>query len=191
MPKDYDPTVTPPNLARRPELALADAEIAALLGRARLGHVATAWEGQPFINPTTFWHDAARGRIIFHSNLVGRMRANAEHDGRMCFSASEYGRLLPSNVALEFSIQYESVIVFGTGVVLADPDEKRAALYGLIAKYFPEMRPGAEYRPITDQELKRTSVYAISIGQWSGKRNWPEQAEQSDEWPPLAETWLA
>lgn len=190
MPRDYDPAVTPPTQSRRPELALDEAEIAALLGRARLGHVATAWDGQPFINPTTFWHDAARGRIIFHSNVVGRVRANVEHAARVCFSASEYGRLLPSNVALEFSIQYESVIVFGTVTVLADPDEKRAALYGLIAKYFPAMRAGVEFRPITDQELKRTSVYAISIEQWSGKRNWPEQAEQSDEWPPLAEIWL-
>jgi hypothetical protein len=44
---------------------------------------------------------------------------------------------------------------------------------------------GQEYRPITDQELKRTSVYAIVIESWSGKRNWPGEAEQSEEWPRL------
>ncbi len=47
------------------------------------------------------------------------------------------------------------------------------------------MTPGQEFRPITDQELKRTSVYAMAIDSWSGKRNWVEQALQSDEWPPL------
>jgi uncharacterized protein len=44
---------------------------------------------------------------------------------------------------------------------------------------------GKEYRPIADQELKRTSVYAIMIESWSGKRNWPDEAEQSEEWSRL------
>jgi hypothetical protein len=34
-------------------------------------------------------------------------------------------------------------------------------------------------------------VYAITIESWSGKENWPEQAEQSEEWEPLAAEWLA
>jgi len=25
----------------------------------------------------------------------------------------------------------------------------------------------------------------------SGKRNWPDRADQSDEWPALAEAWFA
>jgi hypothetical protein len=33
--------------------------------------------------------------------------------------------------------------------------------------------------------LRATSVYAIAIESWSGKENWDERAEQSDEWPPL------
>jgi nitroimidazol reductase NimA-like FMN-containing flavoprotein (pyridoxamine 5'-phosphate oxidase superfamily) len=45
------------------------------------------------------------------------------------------------------------------------------------------MTSGEDYRPITDEELKRTSVYAIAIESWSGKRNWPQQADQSNEWP--------
>jgi nitroimidazol reductase NimA-like FMN-containing flavoprotein (pyridoxamine 5'-phosphate oxidase superfamily) len=186
MPKDYDLSVTPANAQRRPEHALDDAATRDLLVRLEVGHVATLWGEQPFINPTTFWYDAAAHTIYFHSNLVGRVRANTEHHNRVCFEASRHGRFLPSNVALEFSVQYESVVAYGHVRLLEDADEKRRALSGLIAKYFPAMRPGHEYRPITDQELKRTSVYAIAIESWSGKRNWPEQAEQSDEWPPLA-----
>jgi uncharacterized protein len=53
------------------------------------------------------------------------------------------------------------------------------------------MRSGEEYRPITDGELKRTSVYALAIQSWSGKRNWAERADQSDEWAQLGEEWLA
>jgi uncharacterized protein len=48
------------------------------------------------------------------------------------------------------------------------------------------VKPGQKYRPMMDAELMRTSVYAISIKSWSGKRNWPAQAEQSDEWPRVS-----
>ena len=51
-----------------------------------------------------FWYDEANERIIFHSNLAGRIRANLEHNPKVCLEASEMGRLLPSNVALEFSV---------------------------------------------------------------------------------------
>jgi nitroimidazol reductase NimA-like FMN-containing flavoprotein (pyridoxamine 5'-phosphate oxidase superfamily) len=187
MPKDYSLHVTPANEQRRYEYAQDDAWIKDFLGRTKIGHVATRWDDQPFITPTTFWFDAERHAIVFHSNVVGRVRANSERYAEVCFEASAFGRLLPSNVALEFSIQYESAVVFGKVRVIEDAQEKRRALYGLIGKYFPTMTAGKQYRPITDQELKRTSVYAIAIDSWSGKRNWPEQAEQSDEWPPPGE----
>ena len=164
---------------------MSDDWINEFLSRAPIGHVATRWEAQPFITPTNFWYDPARHVIFFHSNIVGRLRANIERHPQVCFEASEYGKFLPSNVALEFSIQYQSAIVFGKIRVIEDADEKRYALYGLIGKYFPGMQPGREYRPITDDELRRTSVYAIVIESWSGTRNWPDKAEQSDEWPPL------
>ena len=54
----------------------------------------------------------------------------------------------------------------------------------LVEKYFPGIIPGKHYRPITGKELQRTSVYAIEIDKWSGKRNWEEEAEQSSEWLP-------
>jgi nitroimidazol reductase NimA-like FMN-containing flavoprotein (pyridoxamine 5'-phosphate oxidase superfamily) len=63
---------------------------------------------------------------------------------------------------------YATVIAFGKIWVIEDDGEKRRALYGLIGKYYPTLAAGQEYRPITDQELKRTSVYAIAIESWSG-----------------------
>ena len=191
MPKDYRLDKTAPNAQRRPELACDDKWIREFLRRAQVGHVATHWDEQPFITPTMFWYDPDGHKIYFHSNIVGRVRANAERHPQVCFEASEAGRLLPSNIALEFSIQYQSVIAFGNIRVLEMEAEKQRALYGLISKYFPGMAAGIHYRPITEQELKRTSAYAIAVESWSGKRNWKERADQSDEWPPLDEAWFS
>lgn len=187
MPQDYSLTASPPNQQRLPEYARDDAWIRAFLHRAQICRVATRWDEQPFITPTTFCYDEKRHEIYFHSNVVGRLRANVERHSQVCFETSERGEFLPSNVALEFSVQYAGVMAFGPARILQDDGEKRRALYGLLKKYFPAMTPGQEYRPITDEELAETSVYAISIQSWSGKKNWAEQAVQSDEWPPLEE----
>lgn len=191
MPKDFSLAVTPANAQRIPEYARNDDWIRDFLRRATVGHIATRWDDQPFITPTTFWYDEERHEIVFHSNIIGRGRANIERHSQVCFEASECGRFLPSNVALEFSVQYRSVVAFGTTRILEDPGEKRRGLYGLIGKHFPGMSAGREYRPITDKELAITSVYAIAIESWSGKENWKEQAEQSDEWSPLADLSMA
>ncbi len=191
MTRDYDLTSQPPTANQRLPEYTRDVEwIRAILRVSQIGRVATAWDDQPFVTPTTFWFDEANQRVIFHSNLAGRIRANLERNPKVCLEASEMGRLLPSNVALEFSVQFRSVMVFGTVQILETDEEKRAALYGLIQKYFPDMEAGREYRPITDKELKRTSVYELKIESMSGKENWNERAEQSDEWPALDESYI-
>jgi len=186
MPRDY--TNQPPTaFQRRPHLTRDDDWIRSFLKEARIGRIASSVDGQPFINTSTFWFDEKNNQIAFHSNVAGRVRSNIGNNPRVSFEASELGRFLPSNVALEFSLQYRSVIVFGNARVIEDADEARRLLYGLIGKYFPQMNAGKEYREITDKELRATSVYAIEIESWSGKENWEERADQSDEWPPLDE----
>ena len=184
--KDQSPTA----LQRLPESIREDEWIRAFLHAAKVGHIATAQDNQPFLNPSTFWFDEANHQIVFHSNVTGRTRSNIENNSRACFEACELGKMLPSNVALEFSLQFRSVILFGTVRVLTDRDEVRRVMYGLIQKYFPAMSAGREYREITDKELRRTSVYAITIEEWSGKENWKDRADQSDEWTPLDEEWF-
>ena len=189
MPRDYQ-NESPTAFQRLPEYQRDDEWIRAFLRDAKVGHIASTQDGQPFLNPTTFWFDEANHQIIFHSNVAGRIRANIENNSQICFEASELGKLLPSNVALEFSLQFRSVIIFGNARLITDPEEARRVMYGLIHKYFSAMTAGKEFREITDKELKRTSVYAIQIEEWSGKENWKDRADQSDEWPALDEVWF-
>ncbi len=118
------------------------------------------------------------------------MRSNIESNPKVCLEVSELGKLLPSNVALEFSLQFRSAIVFGTARLISNPVEARRLMYSLIGKYFSKMSAGKEFREITDKELTATSIYAIQIESWSGKENWADRADQSDEWPSLDEKWF-
>jgi nitroimidazol reductase NimA-like FMN-containing flavoprotein (pyridoxamine 5'-phosphate oxidase superfamily) len=190
MSRNYE-NQSPTAFQRRPHLTKDDAWIRAFLKEAQVGHIATSVDDQAYLNPTTFWYDEENHQIVFHSNIAGRVRSNIETNPKVSMEASELGRLLPSNVALEFSLQYRSVVVFGTARIITDPDEAKKLLYGLLSKYFPDMTAGKEYREITEKELRATSVYAIKIEEWSGKENWDERAEQSDEWPALDEKWFS
>jgi len=189
---NYYPNNRPINQSRRPKLDMDDEWNAKFLNKIRVGHISTRDGNQPFINPTSFWYNKEDHEIYFHSNAVGRMRFNAENNPETCFECYRSGRLLPSNLALEVSFQYECVIAFGRIRVIKDIDEKRDVLNELLQKYFGEMRSGEDYRPITDNELKRTSVYGIKIESWSGIRNWEERADQAEnnEWPDLDPKWF-
>ncbi len=191
MPREYSLQKNLPTAhQRKSEYSRDDEWIRAFLRVGEVAHIATLWDGQPFVTPTNYYFDEPGHRLVFHSNVTGRLRANIEQHAKVCAEVSQTGRYLPSNVALEFSLQYRSVMVFGKAKVLGDREEQRRMLHLLIAKYFAPLERGKDYREVTDQELKRTAVYALDIEAWSGKENWNEQADQSDEWPPLDPKWL-
>src|SRR5262249_16886679 len=120
----------------------------------------------------------------------GRIRENIERHPEVCVEVSELGKFLPANVALEFSLQFRSVVVFGKASVIQDLHDKREALHKLINKYFGKMQIDRDFRSATEKELRATSVYEIKIKAWSGKENWAERADQSEEWKPLDEKWF-
>ena len=161
---------------KRKDRAVEDeAWIRALLHRAATGVLATVDEGQPFINVNLFVFDEAANAIYMHTAREGRTRKNVQGDERVCFSVSEMGRLLPADTALEMSVEYASVVLFGRAIIVSDPDQAKRALQLLLDKYFSHLKPGRDYRPITPEELARTRVYSIQIEEWSGKRKKVEE----------------
>ena len=169
MPKDY--ATLPINQARRADRAVTDEKwIREQLGRAPLGVLATVYDGQPFVNSNLFVYDESEQAIYLHTAGSGRTRTNVEASPKACFTVMEMGRLLPADVALEFSVEYSSVVVFGTISIIEDEAEGARALQLLLDKYFPHLQPDQDYRAITAEELSRTSVYRLSIDKWSGKQ---------------------
>jgi nitroimidazol reductase NimA-like FMN-containing flavoprotein (pyridoxamine 5'-phosphate oxidase superfamily) len=167
----YDPSAQPINQPRRKDRAIDDpAWIEDFLRRAPVASIATEAGGQPFLHNNLFAYDPVSHAIYFHTAKEGRARSNIDANPRVCLSVYEMGRLLPANTALEFSVEYASVIVFGCAIVIDEPAEAARCLQLLLDKYFPDRKPGADYRPIQPEELARTAVFRIDIDSWSGKR---------------------
>lgn len=177
MVRDYA-ALAPDEVRRKDRQVEDDAWIEELLRRVPMGVLATVDGAQPFTNSNLFVYDAARRVIYMHTARTGRTRANVDGAELVCFTATEMGRLLPADKALEMSVEYASVVAFGRATVLADSAEKRGALEMLLAKYFGHLRYGDDYAAITQEELDRTAVYRIDVERWTGK-----QKRVADDFP--------
>jgi nitroimidazol reductase NimA-like FMN-containing flavoprotein (pyridoxamine 5'-phosphate oxidase superfamily) len=171
---------------RRTEYARDDAWIRGFLAEVEAGCLATLGrDGRPHATPMNFWYDSERHRIVLHGSPAGQLAEDLAVEPQAGFSLFRSGRMLPSNDAEAFTTQYESVFVQGRVTLLADEEQKRAALDGLIRRYWPRLRAGRDYRPMSAELLARTAVWVLEVASWSGKRNWKEEAEQNPDWPPL------
>ena len=165
------PTPAECSEVRRRDREMTDeAWIKDFLRRAPAGTLATVAGGQPFVNMNIFAYSEPDHAVYMHTAKTGRTRANVDGEERVCFSVSEMGRLLPAKTALEMSVEYSGVVIFGRAEVVADDAEAERALGLLLAKYFPHLEAGHDYRTIQPDELARTTVYRIRIDAWSGKR---------------------
>jgi nitroimidazol reductase NimA-like FMN-containing flavoprotein (pyridoxamine 5'-phosphate oxidase superfamily) len=156
---------------RRADRAVIDeAWFEEMLTKSPFGVLATVRDGQPFVNMNIFAYDAVAKCIYMHTAKAGQTRSNVEQAERVCFAVSEMGRLLPAMYALNFSVEYAGVIVFGAAEIVNDAAESARALQMLLTKYAPHLTPDVHYRPSTAAEIARTTVYRIRIERWSGKR---------------------
>jgi nitroimidazol reductase NimA-like FMN-containing flavoprotein (pyridoxamine 5'-phosphate oxidase superfamily) len=173
MPRDW--SAGAPTAVRRADRAVDDdAWIRATLDAVPFGTLATVADGRPFLNANLFVYDAGAHAIYLHTARVGRTAANvdagAPAGADVCFGVFRMGRLLPAPEALEFSVEYEGVTAFGRAHHVEDPAEAARALQLILARYAPHLRPGRDYRGVTDEELARTAVWRVDIESWVGKR---------------------
>jgi len=145
--------------------------IRSFLQKVPSGVVGTAIDNHPFLTNILFVYDEDRNSIYFHTNRLGRLKTNIETNPHVCLTVTSMGRLLPADVALEFSVEYASVVIFGKAGIAEDP---QYGLELLMDKYFPHLTAGQDYRPITAGELLRTSVFELVIEEWSAKKKTAE-----------------
>lgn len=155
---------------RRRDRAKEDDWIRGALAQAPYGFMATVRDGRPFLHSNLYVYDDSRHAIYIHTARVGLTRGNVEGDESVCFSVATMGRLLPADEALEFSVEFAGVTAFGRARVIEDVEEKTYGLQLILDRYAPHLESGRDYRPITEAELKRTTVMRIDIDAWSGKQ---------------------
>jgi nitroimidazol reductase NimA-like FMN-containing flavoprotein (pyridoxamine 5'-phosphate oxidase superfamily) len=169
--------MTPQHLhPRRKDRSKDEAWIRNLLRRGGAAVLATVRDGRPVPIPLNYVYDEGRNAVYVHTALKGATLGNLP--GPAALAVFEMGRMLPADEALEFGVEYRSVVVFGTGCVVEDPEEAKEALVLIMEKYAPHLKAGVDYRPVAPEEIRRTAVLRVDIEGWSGK-----EKEEAPDFP--------
>lgn len=160
------------NDVRRKNREVTDEEwIHDFLERSRTCVIGTIAEDRAFLNPNLFLYDRAARAIYFHTAGTGRTRTNIEQQPSVTVCVYEIGELVEARRAVEFTMQYASVVAFGRASILQDAASIREVMTRHMRKYAPDLLPGRDFVDFTDEDAARATVYRVDIERWSAKRN--------------------
>ena len=165
LPNNFVPT--PRSRARRhPERAHYDrATVYAILDAALLCHIGYVIDEKPYVTPTLFWR--AGDRLFWHGSSASRMLRMHRTGIPVCVTVSHLDGLVVARSAFRHSLNYRSVMVFGTAMPVADDAEKEAGLNAFIERLYPGRTE--LMRAILPQELKATNLIGMRIEEASAK----------------------
>jgi uncharacterized protein len=174
-----------PPPVRRADKAMSDENARTMLAQGFAGRLATVGpDGWPYAVPLLYvWLD---GEVWVHNTAArGHLRANVDHEPRVCFELDEPGEIFAyGRFECDSSVAYKSVIAYGRIRVVEDRAQKQRFCEALIAKYGqPEWEQPAQQRPKGFfPRLDVITVYAIAIERITGKET---------PLPGVAERWPA
>ena len=85
----------------------------------------------------------------------------------VCVTVTLVDGLVLARSAFHHSINYRSVVVYGTGTEVTDVEEKRAAMAAVVEHIVPGR--GVDARPPTSAELRATRVVRVPLDEASAK----------------------
>lgn len=163
---EHELTTTDRTRLRRAHLrGHADRQTAyAILDATMHCHVGYTIDGSPYVTPTFQWREG--GDVFWHGSSASRALRAAE-GAEVCLTVSLLDGLVLARSGFHHSVNYRSVMLFGRARKIEDPAEKTERL-----KTFVEMiAPGRwdTLRPMTDQELKGTTILTMPIDEGAAK----------------------
>lgn len=153
-----------------------------ILDAAFLAHVGFCVNGQPFVIPTLFGRDGEK--LYIHGSAASRMLRQLDTGVPACVTVTLVDGLVLARSAFHHSINYRSVVAFGTAKMIEDPARKAEALR-IISEHLIKGRWEEVRRP-TEQELKATSVLEFAVEEASAKvRTGPPLDDEEDYTLPV------
>jgi hypothetical protein len=158
------------------------ATVHAILDAAMLCHIAYVIDGQPYCTPTVFWREGEH--LYWHGSSASRMLRAQSPGIPVCLTVTHMDALVLARCGFNHSIDYRSVMAFGTAALIGDDATKARALSAMIERFYPER--DATLRPSTVQELKATRLLGMRIEEASAKiRNKGVGDEEEDYALPI------
>lgn len=150
----------------------------AVLDEATLCHVGFVVDGEPVVLPQLYAR--IEDRLYLHGSSGARALHTAEGQGlAVCVTVTLVDGIVLARSAFHHSINYRSVVAHGTATVVADPEEKKAALSALVDGVVPGR--SAHTREPSPKELAATTVLCLPLSEVSLKvRSGPPSDDPAD-----------
>ncbi|HCP35607.1 MAG: pyridoxamine 5'-phosphate oxidase family protein [SAR324 cluster bacterium] len=153
-----------------------------ILDAASICHVGYVEEGQPYVIPTL--HGRIEDTIYLHGAKASRTIKESASGIPLCLTVSLIDGIVAARSLMHSSLNYRSVVVFGTGRMVTEPEEKIRALEAITEQIIPGR--WNEARKPNEKELNATNVAAVSIESASAKvRNGPPIDDEEDYSLPI------
>lgn len=163
---DTYPVTRRNKVVRRPQRGHYDkATIHAILDGALLAHIAYVMDGQPFCTPTAFWREGEQ--LYWHGSSASRMIRFQKPGVPVCLTVAHLDALVLARSGFHHSVNYRSVMAFGTARLLEGEAEKRRAMDGFIDRFYPGR--SRLLRAPNASEFKATTFVTMEIEQASAK----------------------
>ncbi len=165
-------------LRRQPERGSRDRAVAyAILDEALICHVGFATGEGPVVIPTI--HARLGDLLVLHGSPASRMLRNAATGVQVCVAVTLVDGLVLARSVFEHSMNYRSVVVFGSATPIDDHADKLAAMEALTEHVVPGRWSDAR-RP-TEKEARATLFLAVPLAEASVKiRTGPPEDEGGD-----------
>lgn len=153
-----------------------------ILDEALICHVGFIQNGQPFVIPINFAR--VDNTIILHGAKASRLLKHIEAGNPICVEVTIVDGLVLARSVFNHSVNYRSVVLFGTGKLIEEEQEKLAALKAVTEHLIPGR--WQEARHPNRKELNATRVVSTKIEEASAKiRRGPPIDEQEDYMLPV------
>jgi nitroimidazol reductase NimA-like FMN-containing flavoprotein (pyridoxamine 5'-phosphate oxidase superfamily) len=151
--------------------------IHAVLDAGFLAHVGFCVNGQPFVIPTLYGRHEEQ--LYMHGSAASRMLRELDTGVPACVNVTLVDGLVLARSAFHHSMNYRSVVAFGTARKIDDAEQKNAALR-VISEHLIAGR-WEDVREPNEKELKATAVLEFSIEEASVKvRTGPPLDDEED-----------
>ena len=151
--------------------------VAAILDAGFLCHIGYVIDGAPLVTPTAYWREGRR--VYWHGSHASRMLNIQAAGAPVCLTVAHVDGFVMARSAFHHSINYRSVMLFGSAHAIGDADEKLAALRGFVDRMYPGR--WETLRPVNRKELRATTVLWMDIDEGSAKmRSGPPVDDEPD-----------
>lgn len=151
---------------RKRERGVYDREtVHAIVDEALVCHVGFVVDGSPVVIPTI--HGRSGDTLYLHGSVASRMLRTLGGGVEACVTITLVDGLVLARSAMHHSMNYRSVVVFGTAEPVTDAAEKCEALR-VVTEH---VAPGRwdEVRPPSEAELRQTLVLRLPLDEASAK----------------------